>query len=74
MKLSRLALCLPACLLADPVLAGAAQPLGAPLGLVLGQIFQLGSALPLGSLSLLGVATASLIIEFRIVRRKRRGN
>ena len=67
MRLSRFALCIPACLvLADTAIAGGV-PLGEPLGVVLGS-----SALPIAGLSLLGVAVTGLAIGVRIVRRKRK--
>ena len=69
MKLSRLALCIPACLvLANSAMAvvtlGAGSALGTPTG---------SSALPIAGLSLLGVAAVGLAIGVRIIRRKRKG-
>jgi hypothetical protein len=69
MKLTKVAVGVLACLLADVALAGTV--LGAPLGITLGAVLglTLGTALPIvGSL---GVVAVALVVGIRIVRRKR---
>lgn len=58
-------------------MALAVTPLGAPLGITLGNALdaalglQLGTALPIAGAGLLTVAAVSLVLGIRIVRRKR---
>ena len=71
MTFARFVVCLPACLLlANTAIAG--NGLGTPVGVTVGEVVGVGSALPIAGLSLLGVAAVGLAIGVRFVRRKRR--
>ncbi len=76
MKLKKLVLGTVSLSLTNMALAGNGVVLGTPLGITLGNALgaalglQLGSALPIDVGGLLTVATVSLLVGIRIVRRK----